>query len=294
MKDLKKLTYVFGLILLLGCTEVIELDIAQVPPVYIVEGIVTNRNQHHSVRISKSIGFYEEGPTPGVTGAQVSVRDNLGNLYIYSESDSIGVYVSEEIFEGIPGRTYSLDIELDGKHFEATDSLRSIQEIESLVWRFSMDQYEWLEYAEEPEDEGKLFEILLTTTEPQETKDYYLFRLFRNDSIQTDDGQYIYFADDTALGDRIEDFAAPVFYRYGDTARFEVHSMSPEAFKFWSDMQANISNDGGMFGSVPANAFSNIQGEGVLGFFQASSVAADSLIVGDSTRMHPDSPPYPN
>ena len=193
----------------------------------------------------------------------------------------------------MPGRAYTLDIEIQGQHFTAKDSLRPIQEIESLVWGFSLDKFSWEDQIDDPADQGYFYEILLTTTEPQETKDYYLFRLFRNDSLQTDEGQSVYFADDVALGEKIVDFAAPVFYRYLDTARFEVYSMTPEAFKFWSDMQSNIMNDGGMFGSVPANTHSNIQGEGVLGFFQTSSVVADSLVVGDSTRMHPDSPPFP-
>ena len=45
-----------------GCTEVIELDIEQVQPVYVIEGMVTNQYDHHQVRITKSVGFYEEGP----------------------------------------------------------------------------------------------------------------------------------------------------------------------------------------------------------------------------------------
>jgi hypothetical protein len=290
----KRWLCIFGLFLFIGCTEVIELDIEQAQPVYIIEGMVTNRSQHHSMQISKSIGFYDEGPTPGVSGALVSVQDNVGNIYPYYESDSIGIYVSNEIFEGVPGRSYTLSIDVDGHHFTAKDSLRSIQEIESLVWSFSMNKYQWEDMIEDPADTGYLFEVLLTTSEPQETKDYYFFRVYRNDSLQTDDGQSIYYADDAIVGEKIEDFPAPAYFRYADTARFEVYSMTPDAYKFWNDMQMNIMNDGGMFGSVPANVHTNLQGERVLGFFQASSVVADSLVVGDSTRIHPDSPPYPN
>ncbi|MFC2123412.1 DUF4249 domain-containing protein [Bacteroidota bacterium] len=291
--NLKKITYVFSLFLIWGCMEVIELDIEQVPPVYLVEGIVTNRYQHHLVRLSKSIGFYEEGPSPGVSGALISVLDNLGNEYPYTESDSAGIYLSNEIFEGVPGRAYTLNIDVDGQHFTAKDSLRSIQEIETLLWRFSLQKLRWEDGIDDPADQGYLYEVLLTTTEPQETKDYYLFKVYRNDTLQTADGQSIYYADDAVVGEKIEDFPGPAYYRYLDTAIFEVYSMTPEAFKFWNDMQANIANDGGMFSSVPANAHSNIQGDRVLGFFQVSSVVADSLVVGDSTRMHPDSPPYP-
>ena len=291
--SLKKLTYIIGLFLLWGCTEVIVLDIEQVPPVYIVEGIVLNRNQHHTVRISKSIGFYDDGPTPAASGAVVSVRDNEGNEYLYSESDSAGLYISNEIYEGIPGRAYTLNIDVDGHQFTAKDSIRSIQDIESLLWSFSLEQFYGENQGEVNSDSSYVYEVLLTTTEPQETKDYYFFKFFRNDSLQTDDGQSLYFADDVAIGEKIEDFPGPVYYRYLDTAKFEVLSLTPEAFKFWGDMQANINNDGGMFGSVPANAYSNMQGEGVLGFFQASSIAVDSLVVGDSTRMHPESPPLP-
>jgi hypothetical protein len=118
----RKLTFVFGLFLFWGCTEVIVLDIEQVPPVYIVEGIVTNRNQHHYIRISKTIGFYDEGPTPAISGANVSVKDNQGNEFFYSESDSAGIYFSNEVFEGVPGRVYTLNIDVEGLDFEVLKS----------------------------------------------------------------------------------------------------------------------------------------------------------------------------
>jgi len=262
-----------------ACEERIELDIEQVPDGYVIDGLLTNQFKQHYVRIKKMVDFYDTARTPDVKNARVVVLDNIGNVYDYSWSSDQGAYFSNVKFSGVVGSVYRMEVELDGLIFHAVDSMRPISDITEVTW--TLDAYE----EENPQKEGYFYQALLTTVEPQETKDYYLFKIYRNDTIQRfDDNSGVFVTDDIAIGEIIKNLPAPVYFAIDDWGKFETYSLTPEAFKYYFDLSQILNNDGGMFGGVPANPVSNIVGEGGLGFFQVSAVASDSVQIGDPDK----------
>jgi len=265
-----------ALIVFAACEETIELDIDQTQPVYVVEGLVTNEDTTHFVKLSRSIGFYDDSEPPIVSDATVLVKDNEGNTYSYVYSPSDSAYLSTESFQGKTGNIYNLEINVDGNTITATDTLRPVSPIERLQWKIDEEE------QEDPEDEGYFYEVTLTAKEPQDTEDFYLFKVYRNGELQIfDEETGVFVTDDVGVGEKIDNYPGPVYYKEEDTATFELYSLTQTSFRFFSDLSFLLNNDGGMFSSIPANPYTNLRGERVVGYFQVSSVTRQSIRVGD-------------
>ncbi|HYI77411.1 MAG TPA: DUF4249 domain-containing protein [Chryseolinea sp.] len=258
-----------------SCDEPVHLDVNQAEPQLIIEGQVTNVTGHQYVKITRSAGFYDSGKTPRVIDATVLVRDDVGNEFSFihnpgNQADSAGYYLPQTPFVGEIGRTYKLEATVDGQLYEATDRLFYVTPIDSLAYRLDEEE------QEDPEVYGKFYEVMIYAKEPQDTKDYYLFKFFRNDSLKTDFDTDIYFTDDETLGENIDGVSSPIYFAPGDRARCEIYSISRDAFVFYSDLQSLLNNDGGLFSQPPSNSRSNIS-NGALGFFQTSALHTSEI-----------------
>jgi len=258
-------------VLISSCEEAAELDLRQTPSKIVIEGLLANKSQYHSVTISRSADFYGSGQTPRVSNAAVKVMDDTGAEYNFihnprNHPDSLGIYIPETNFVGEIGKTYTLLVNVDGESYEASDKLLSVIPIDSLKFQINEDQ------EEDPNEPGKIYEVLVFAREPQDEKNYYLFKYYRNDSLTVFRPTDVYFSDDQLLGEKIDGVPSPVYYAPNDKARLEVYSLSRKGYIFYSDLSTNLNNDGGgMFGSIPAPPRSNIS-NGALGFFQVSAV----------------------
>ncbi len=257
--------------------ETIHLYLEQSKPKIVIEGQVTNHDGYQYVRVSRTAGFYDDGTTPRVTNANVSVKDDLGNEFLFShnpenQNDSVGYYLPNTPFTGDVGRTYLLTVEVDGEIYTAQDKLFSVSGIDSLSYRINEDE------MEEPEDGNKFYEVLLYATEPQDEVNYYLFKFFRNDSLKVYSDTDIYFADDKVLGEAIDGLGSPIYFEPSDKARIEMYSISRDGYNYYTDLQALLNNDGGLFSQPPSNSRTNLS-NGALGFFQASDVDVQTIII---------------
>lgn len=275
---MKKVLIVIMTIFLLSCEDVITLDLDQTVPVYIIEGLVLDENINQYVRVTRSVDFYATGGAEPITSATVTVDDGE-NTYSYSpvtdpDTDSLGYYFSDQPFAGEIGKEYNLRVEIDGQVFTATDELFRVAEIDSLASVINEEEFE------DPEVDDQYYEILFYTTEPQETRDFYLFKFYRNGELLRDDVNDIYFSDDELLAENIEGVPTAGFYQLGDSGTVEVYSISNAAFVYYNDLINLLLNDGGLFGSPPVNPRTNIQG-GALGYFQASAVKSARIVITD-------------
>ena len=253
-------------------------DLQQVTPKVVVEGLVTNEeNSVQTVNLSYSTDYYDTGETEKISNATVTVEDDLGNLYEYSEStDTPGSYTAE--FTGEVGRTYSLSVTVDGQLYEASETMFRVTDFDSLTW--IIDEEEKAELEEDNDTSGEFYDVLMYVQEPPETEDFYRFKFYTNGEEDTDDYQEVYYSDDVLLSEAIEGLESVRFYSLGDTVTIEAYSISRKAFLFFSDLQILLDNDGGIFGPIPADLRNNISNGG-LGYFQVSAMESASIVVGE-------------
>jgi len=273
--NLSKFILPFIIVLgIISCEEVVEIDVDQVPPQLVIDGLVTDEDTFHMVRISNTVDFNGQlGDV--VTTASVRVTDNVGNAYSYvhnpSGVDSLnGIYYSEQKFAGVTGRIYNLEVLVNELTITASDTLLPITEIDSLAVR--VDPFAQLD----PDNEGRIYQVLLYASEPQETRDFYYFRFYRDSVIIADNSVYAF--DDQPLGDRLDGLPSPVNFAEGEYASVEIYSLTREQFVFYTDLGNLLNSDGGMFSPPPANPRSNIKG-GALGLFQVSGIRRAGLLI---------------
>lgn len=255
-----------------SCEETILLDVKQVEPALVIESHLTTQKKLHDVKLSLSVDFYFDKQPPPVTDAIVTITDiTTGRTYEFAHNKSDnelyeGFFISVQSFQGTVGHTYELRVVYDDEVYIGQETILPVTEIEQLSYRQNMA------VMADPEKEGYFYEVLLNANEPQETDDYYLFKLYRNDSLIFAREADLYFSDDEFFGERIRDLPLPVFFRNGDKATVEMYSITRQAFIYLNDLINNMHNDSGMFSPPPANPRNNLT-NGALGYFMASDVS---------------------
>jgi uncharacterized protein DUF4249 len=258
--------------LFFACQKVVELDIEQSTPQIVIEGLLSDKDTVHYVKVSRSIQFYETGLNP-VENANVVVIGE-GNSYTYSHNplsvDSLnGYYFSDIAFAGKIGEVYALNVNVDGINYDADDTMRHVTPIDSLTFELASHP------SDEDVEDGKLYQALLYAQEPEETEDYYQFQFFRNDTIISDPDN-IYVFSDIAFGPTLNGLQSPVLFREGELASVQIYSLTREQFIFYSDLANLLNNDGGMFSPPPANP-RNTFTNNALGLWQVSAISEDSI-----------------
>lgn len=271
-----KLSLAFTFSLLFACEETIPIDTGQLSERVVIEGLITNA-QNQYVKLTRSRDFYANGPAERISDALVTVSDDEGNTYPYvhnpqNDPDEEGFYYPVNSFSGVIGRTYSLTVDVDGTTYSASETMLPVTEIDSLTIIVNEDE------LEDPEEEGRFYEVLFFAKEPQDRKDQYLFKFYRDGEIVLDFPTDIYFSDDEVLGETIDDLEIAGYYGLGETVRVEMYSLTQEAFIFYSDLFNLLNNDGGMFSPPPADPRNNLSND-ALGYFQVSAIDMEEIVI---------------
>ncbi|WP_343696535.1 DUF4249 domain-containing protein [Flavobacterium sp.] len=98
----------------------------------VVEASLTNELKNQQIKITKTSRF-EDTSIKVETGAEVIVKDDQNNSYLFEEKS--GVYVSQTIFQILSGRQYTLTIKTkDGNVYESShETLTTVSPIQSVV-----------------------------------------------------------------------------------------------------------------------------------------------------------------
>lgn len=271
MKALFKNILALGLFIgLLSCEETITIDTSSTDNKVVIEGLVTNVQGQSYVKLSRNRNFYDAGSTARITDAEVSVTTSSGEQIVFAhnpdgDADKEGYYYPNANFAGSIGTSYTLNVEVEGVSYTATDELLPVTTIDSLAVRVDPDQ------LAEPEEPGRYYAVFMYAKEPQDRVDYYLFKFYRNGELVLDWPTDVYVFDDETLGESIDDVEIAEYYKEGDQVKVEMYSLSRQGFIFYSDLATLLNNDGGMFSPPPANPRNNLS-NGALGFFQVSAM----------------------
>ena len=124
------------LLIVLGCIDPIDLQIDSEAGQLVVEGLITNEPGPHFVRLTRAQGFSDSREAPGISSASVVVVDDLGNRLIFNES-SPGLYLSDSSLVGVVGRTYTMEITLEGQTYRSQpETLEDAPPINRLYYEF--------------------------------------------------------------------------------------------------------------------------------------------------------------
>lgn len=268
------------LLLTLSCQKEIELDYRDIEPVVSIEGRVTNEQVY--VLITRTRSMNDSVKSRGIGGAVVTISSEDGTeQLVYDARD--GYYRPASGMKGVPGRTYRLDVTLDGHQYAATSTMPRQAPIVStqFIWQSLLDN-------------GMLmYEMWATDPEP-DVRNYYWYRVDRRakdpkvrQKQGTDAYRWSSFDDRGAInariyrdimcvneemmdGQDIEDDQLKSILFDGDTITLQLMTIDRAMFEYYQSLSVGQ--------RMGANPISNISG-GCLGYFAAGSVShADSVI----------------
>lgn len=266
--------------LLFSCTETIDIKLDSSARKLVVEGYFSDDTISHTVKLSRSADYFADKPLDPVSGATVSITDGVLQFPLTEDPDSLGLYRTAPDVYGIPGHTYSLhisgvDIDGDGntESYAASSMLNRLEKVDSIEVLYKKLFYQdvWM--------------VNFFAQEPGETKDFYLFRTWKNSRLVKDTLWEINLSDDEIING-IYSNGMTVQYLFaekpdekviqGDTITLEIQAITQQYYQFILDVFYE-SHGSDPFGGQPANVSTNLS-NGAVGFFSTYSVRRLSRI----------------
>ena len=276
-------------ILLPACTAPINIKTDNSPSVIVIYSELTDEFKYQEIMITRSSPYFDNQPNEGVSQAEVVVNSSEGETFHFLESGGIqGLYLSQNKFSVKSGITYNLSITVDFNHdsipeeYQASTTVLPIVVPDSLsldpIEIFGHKRYILYAYFQDPPEEN-----------------YYLFNVYKNDSLITDqiseyivsddalfNGQYtsanVYFFHDASEWetDSEDDRKRSVYLSSGDIVGTEISEIPKGYYDFITQCQREKEGENPMFGGPASNITTNISNGGV-GYFVGYCVERKSI-----------------
>ncbi|HIO72215.1 MAG TPA: DUF4249 domain-containing protein [Flavobacteriales bacterium] len=268
----KPMIFVFlAATLFMACQKVIEIDLNSAEPQVVVEGFVDDGPGPQEIKLTYTANYFDVNEFNSVQGAIVSISDGTGFTEQLTET-SKGVYISSSL-QGIPGRTYTLDILANGKDFTSSSTMPEHATIDSTNYdyfpktAFTVEGNYVTFYFKEITGKGH----------------NYLFVIYQNGEIpemtnQAGEGPFFVFEDEffNELNFDFQFYPYPTFP--GDTIVIELVSLDHEGFMFYNTLNATLNSASGGFSELPQNPVTNMS-DGAIGYFGAVAISRDTIII---------------
>ena len=267
----KWILYIALFLAISSCEDPIDVTLEEGPIQLVVDGRITDEGPAR-VRLSTTAPYFEEGPTPRISGASLRILENGQSFDVLTE-----VPGDPGIYEGtVPaeiGRQYTIEIEIP-ESSASTLAGTWISKSERVFPIFDIDSVYLSFYNTPPLPVGDYLNFMYLRPFTFPSGAYYRIKRTVNDSA--------YFQDFLFINDinELESFRfRPVINELiepGDTIAMEFNSMTL-AYREYLQVLFQQLNPGGLFDPPPAPIRGNIQEQGgnsrvALGYFSASSV----------------------
>jgi hypothetical protein len=305
---MKKKSYILFLLLLLlldSCITQFIPKTSEDKEILVVEGLITDQPGINNIILSKSLPLGARSAARPLSGAIVTVSDNLGNSVNFSES-SAGIYKPPDFFQGEIGRTYTLHINANNVSnnliYESLPvEMKPVPLIDSVFYeKLTLVASNGASTAQEG------CQIYVNTHDPSnqckfyrwefdETWEFILPYAVPNKKCWISSSSDIINIKSTSIlaADKINRF--PLYFISVESDRLRVkysilvkqYSLNEDEYLYWEKLQ-NISQQiGGLYDIIPSYISSNVYSpddpnEKVLGYFSVSAITTKRLFINDN------------
>ena len=263
---MKKYFYIVFALLICSCEDVIDVDLNTIEPKLVIDASINwfkdTPGNEQEIKLTLTAPYFENEIQPA-SGAQVTVSKAGDDIFTFTEDSNSGIYKNNSFIPQI-NETYSLQIIYQGETYSATETLKSVVDID---------------YVEQNDDggfTGEETELKAFYTDPIDEENYYFFE-FINDI--PDIPSLDIYDDEFTNGNQIFGFFTEEELEAGDTVTIRNYGVSERFYEFmFILLQQNSEDGGGPFETQPATVRGNCINETnpnnfPLGYFRASEVA---------------------
>lgn len=264
-----KKIYIILLLSTLGfsCQDVIDIELPLVEKDKLVVDGVLLRDSFCRVQLTRSMAYDDISGFPTVQDAQITLTE--GNVTDTLKHIGNGWYEGT-LIKGKTNSVYTLTIKTSKDSTSATAILpRGPQFIDSIYF----NDIPFL-----PPTFTSRTITNLWVQEPVGTGDNYLFRFYKNDTLQTRPESIDIRDDQFVDGVLLKDITVGVLLKKGDKAKVEIHSITRDCYDYYFQIINNTLRQGSIFNPPPATLKTNMS-NGALGYFRVSAMAQIEGIV---------------
>ncbi|NPD83528.1 DUF4249 domain-containing protein [Lentimicrobium sp. L6] len=271
MKKIQYIIIIAFISMFYSCTKVIDIDLNDANPQYVIQGVLYAGQHDFIVNISQTTSYFSPSSPAEVKNAQVSLSDENGIAYEMSyleEGDYLLTsFLAEELME------YTLQVNIGEKEFVASAKVAPFVAIDSIKLDIREDEFE-----NRVENGVKIW-----FTNHSENNNYYQIESFINSQEPYNNQRMI-------IGD-YEDFESSnnaFIYIDEETENdvvimIELRTIDEKSYHYFNSLDEQIDGGGGPGGGAsPANPKSNWS-NGALGYFGTGNSDFAS-IVWDNTQ----------
>ncbi len=281
----------------ISCEKVIDIDLEDSKARLVVEGgifLYTDNalnSSYQFIKLRTSHPYFgAQNGDYSVSEATVSVRENeTGTIFQFTESDSKpGLYETDNLLPKL-NTSYTLHVEATiGGELQSFESTDSIQQVAPPMIELGFHLDSTRNGKDDKKEIGYL--TLVSFLEPQDTKDYYKFNTYLNDSLiknEIDGGsQWILLKRDEHLDEQVDsviinDYLIPL-EAVGEDVRVEMTLITKESYFYLFTLWENAANAGSDFpaAEVKGNIINTTHPELYgLGYFHCGSRSTISTTV---------------
>ena len=312
---MKRIYYILILSsLVAGCVTQFIPDTGYAPGMYVIEGMITDQPGRNYIKVSMSVPLGKEVKNIPVSKCGVWITDNHFNRYNLTESTG-GIYVLDPTFAGVPGREYTLNVEVvhilkekrivDYTLQSSPVKMIPVPEIKNLFYekvtlpgqnpyipvedgaQVLLDSgdpenkckfYKW-EYTETWKVQGPPFQLSINTT-------CYITAKSKEITIQSVKG---------LNENRIDRLPVKFINTVSDRLRVryriavDQYSINEDEYNYWSKLKKIADASGGLYDFIPAslqgNMFCTSSPElPVLGYFSVSALRSKYIYIDEFFR----------
>ncbi len=253
---------IFSAIAFCSCEKVIDLDLKNASPQLVIEGSIINIAHNPTVRISRSVSFDQPSNFPGVSGATVKILTSSSPILLTETSP--GVYQGPGVI-GRSGRTYTLQVDVDGQTYKAASTMPNMTAIDSLALDEQAFQGEItrtvIVYYSDTPDEKNQYRFILSVNGKQVNEVFA-----RND--QFNDGKVV----------RVALYQEDIDIKPGDKIDIEMQCIDERVYTYWFTFSKQGGTGMGNGSVAPTNPPNNFD-RPVLGYFSAHTVSRRTFVV---------------
>jgi hypothetical protein len=253
---------IFALGAFSACEKVIDLKLDEAVPVIVIDAGISDLNENHVVKISKTYSFTDPNKFNGVSKANIVLKADGNVVAAFVESTIPGVYRSVTKFKGKPGSRYDLMVTCEGKTYEASSVMPARVALDALTFKtFNFFG-------------GNKSYIVANFSDPAGIANQYRYILKTKGVVEEDAVSEDRFND----GNKVENV---IFYELddlvkGDSVHVEFQCVDRNVYRYFYSLGQN-SGQGGPPVS-PANPPSNFS-NGALGVFNAHTSSSRTAVI---------------
>ncbi|MDP4280947.1 MAG: DUF4249 domain-containing protein [Bacteroidota bacterium] len=271
--------YILLMAFISACTEKVNITLKQNYTRLVVDGSIGNSSSRYQITLTKTADYFYNQPIPRVNNAQVSISDGNAFFQLNETKPGIsGIYETDSSFHGVTGKIYTLHITLPeaiggSSEYIASCKMMDVPKLDSIHVLFHPD------YGKDG-----MWEIKVYAQEPGDEVNYYMFHVYRNDTLLTDSISKVVVTDDKYFNGNYINGLGAVYINNshywetlheGDLITLQMSGITKEYYDFITQVQEAGFNIP-FFVGPPANVVGNISSGGI-GFFAAYSSSFSSI-----------------